>query len=141
MELLYNRLRKNKSNNLSPLFAGCTVYRPIPSICPPQCQTSCSEVCPSNCCVATPLIVPGYYCRCLKYYVWHRCSVYVGKCVSNDQERINRQTGKRLVQPLGYVNFAKVIFRPVRRQKLNSSSFYSVLKKNSTVDISIFCIV
>ena len=55
MELLYNRLRKNKSNNLSPLFAGCTVYTPIPSICPPQCQTSCSEVCPSTCCVATPL--------------------------------------------------------------------------------------
>ena len=55
MELLYNRLRKNKSNNLSPLFAGCTVYRPIPSICPPQCQTSCSEVCPSTCCAATPL--------------------------------------------------------------------------------------
>lgn len=55
MELLYNRLRKNKSNNLSPLFAGCTVYTPIPSICPSQCQTSCSEVCPSTCCVATPL--------------------------------------------------------------------------------------
>ena len=61
-----------------------------PTLAPSECR-------PGDCENNGTCIVPGYYCRCLKYYVWHRCSVYVGKCVSNDQERINRQTGKRLV--------------------------------------------
>ena len=61
-----------------------------PTLAPSECH-------PGDCENNGTCVVPGYFCRCLKYYVWHRCFVYVGKCVSNDQERITRQTGKRLV--------------------------------------------
>ena len=48
----------------------------------------------------------------------------------------------------GYVNFTKVIFRPIKRLELfgkfseRSANFYSVLhRQNSTVAITVFCIV
>ena len=64
-----------------------------PTLAPSECR-------PGDCENNGTCIVPGYFCRCLKYYVWHRCSVYVGKCVSNDQERITRQDrGNALSSP------------------------------------------
>ncbi|XP_073243933.1 low-density lipoprotein receptor-related protein 4-like [Porites lutea] len=45
--------------------------QPPPTLAPSECR-------PGDCENNGTCIVPGYYCRCLKYYVWHRCSVYVG---------------------------------------------------------------
>ena len=50
------------------------------------------------------------------------------------------QRGKRpSLTPLGYTNFIKAIFRPIKR--LKPSNFYLVLsRENSAVAITIFCI-
>ena len=42
-------------------FAGCMEHIPIHLSCPPQCQTSCTVVCPPACCVAAPLYPPAVY--------------------------------------------------------------------------------
>ena len=62
------------------------------------------------------------------------------------QERIMAQRRRRPVKPLGYVNFFKLIFRPIECLKLigswlpeRSANSYSVLsKENLTVAITIF---
>ena len=75
-----------------------------PTLAPSECR-------PGDCENGGTCVVPGYFCRCLKYYVWHRCSVYVGKCVSNDQERISPETERETPSlALGICEFHKSYF-------------------------------
>ena len=58
--------------------------------------------------------------------------------------------GKRPVKPLGYVNFTKVIFRPIKCLKLHvirgsfqekSANFFSFIRENSTVANILHCLL
>lgn len=59
-----------------------TVQRPtVSSTSEPPTPVGPTECRPNTCENGGTCVVPGYFCRCPKYYVWNGCAVYVGECV------------------------------------------------------------